>query len=291
MLPRAAERHQVRLWNQAANGEGMMSRVRAGLLVGLWLCGAGPIEAEELTGRQILDQVAERHEASHEFEAQTMTLVDKKGNQEVRTVRRYARKGEDGQFKYLFVFDSPPGVKGVALLTWQHADADDDQWLYLPAQGDQLKRIAKGSKKNYFMGTDFTFEDLVSEPRDKFAFTRLADETLDGTGCFVVDVVPADPGLIKESGYQKRTVWVRQDIFFIVRTDYLDKQGKLVKRQTAGELVNAAGPTWRATTAHMENLSNGHATHIRVEQRLLEESAAPEGHFQQRFLQSGQHLR
>lgn len=266
-----------------------MSRVGAGLLIG-WLVIAGTARAEELTGRQILDQVAERHEAPYEGEVQTMTLVDKKGNQEVREVRRSVRKGEDGQFKYLIIFDSPPGVKGVALLTWQHADADDDQWLYLPAQGDQLKRIAKGSKKNYFMGTDFTYEDLVSESRDKFTFTRLADEVLDGTACFVVDIAPATPELAKDSGYQKRTVWIRQDTFAILRTDYVDKQGKLLKRQTADELVNVSGPLWRAAMTRMENFSNGHATHVRVEKRFLEESAVPEDHFQQRFLQSGQHL-
>lgn len=266
-----------------------MSRVSAGLLVGLlWV--AGSIGAEELTGRQIADQAAERHEAPYELEMQQMALIDKKGHQEVREVRRHVRKGEDGQFKYLIVFDSPPGVKGVALLTWQHDEADDDQWLYLPAQGDQLKRIAKGSKKNYFMGTDFTYEDLVSESRDKFTFTRLADEALDGTACFVVDIAPATPELAKDSGYQKRTVWVRQDTFAIIRTDYFDKQGKLLKRQTADELANVSGLLWRAAISRMENFSNGHATHVRIEKRLLEESAVPEEHFQQRFLQSGQHL-
>lgn len=252
---------------------------------------AGLADAEEPTGRQILDEAASRHEAPYEFEAQTMTLVDKKGNQEVREVRRYSRKGEDGQYKYLVVFRSPPGVKGVALLTWQHKDADDDQWLYLPAQGEQVKRIAKGSKKNYFMGTDFTYEDLVSESRDKFTSTRLPDETVDGVDHFVVEVVPSDPELVKESGYQKRVMWVRKETYFVDRTDYYDKQGKLLKRQTAGELDNVSGQMWRAKTSKMENLGTNHATLVRVDQRLLEEAAVPEENFQQRFLLSGQHLR
>ncbi|MBI4597817.1 MAG: outer membrane lipoprotein-sorting protein [Candidatus Omnitrophica bacterium] len=266
-----------------------MKRALIGLTVMLAM--AAPLRAEELSGRQIIDQAIDRHEAPYDFEQQIMTLIDKKGNRELRDTRRYARKGADGQFKYLIVFDSPPGVKGVALLTWQHEAADDDQWLYLPAQGDQVKRIAKGSKKNYFMGTDFTYEDLVSESREKFTYARLPDETLEGATHYVVEITPADAAFAKESGYQKRVVWVRHDNFFVIRTDYYDKQGKLVKRQSAGNLESVGGDMWRAKTTNMENFSNGHATHVQVETRKLEEAAAPEELFQQRFLTSGQHMR
>ena len=42
-------------------------------------------------------------------------------------------------------------------------DREDDQWLYMPAYGQKLKRIAGGNKKGYFMGTDFSYEDLRPE--------------------------------------------------------------------------------------------------------------------------------
>lgn len=267
-----------------------MGHTMVGVLVGT-LVMAGSVAAQELTGRQIVDEVAARHEAPYDFEKQAMTLIDKKGNQEIRDTRRYARKGADEQFKYLIVFDSPPGVKGVALLTWQHADTDDDQWLYLPAQGDQVKRIAKGSKKNYFMGTDFTYEDLVSESRDKFTYTRLPDELLEGAASYVVEVTPADANLAKDSGYQKRIAWVRKDNFYATKTDYYDKQGKLLKRQTSSGLEHVGGNMWRAKTTKMDNLSNGHATLVQVDRRALEDSGVPEEVFQQRFLTSGQHMR
>ena len=259
------------------------------VLLGLLL--ASPAGAEELTGRQILDQTAQRHEASCSYEAQTMTLVDKKGNREVREMRNFSRKDQDGQFKYLVVFLNPPGVKGVALLTWQNKGAGDDQWLYLPAYGVKTKRVAKGSRKNYFMGTDFTFEDMVSEPLDKFSFERKPDETIDGTAHYVVEITPADPEVVKESGYKSRTVWVRQDNFFVTRTDYFDRQGKLLKRQTVSDLVNADGGRWRGNTSTMENFDAGHSTVVQTQSRAFEESAAPEEKFQQRYILSGQYLR
>ena len=251
----------------------------------------GPVCAEEMTGRQILDQVSQRQETPCSYETQTMTLVDKKGNQEVRQLRNFARKELEGQFKYLIVFLGPPGVKGVALLTWQNKGADDDQWLYLPAYGDKTKRVAKGSRKNYFMGTDFTFEDMVSESLDKFSFERKPDETLDGVAHYVVEITPSDPEVVKESGYKSRTVWVRQGNFFVTRTDYFDRQGKLLKRQTVGDLVNVDGSRWRGNTSKMENFDTGHSTVVRTQARAFEESAAPEENFQQRYILSGQYLR
>ena len=155
------------------------------LAIILSLSFTGISTADALTGRQIMDQVAERHEKDFEYEVQEMVLIDKKGNKEKRLLKRYQRKGEDENFKYLMVFHDPSGVRGVALLTWQNKEKDDDQFMYLPSMGKKMKRIAKGGKRNYFMGTDFTFEDLVTESRDKFTYKRLPDETKDGAEYFL----------------------------------------------------------------------------------------------------------
>lgn len=123
-----------------------------------------------LSGRDVLDEVSNRHDRPYELEVQEMTLVDKSGNEEKRDMHRYKREIDANESRYVSVFLAPSGVKGVSLLTWQHKDSADDQWLYLPAYGKKMKRIAKGGRKNYFMGTDYTFEDLVSEARDKFSY-------------------------------------------------------------------------------------------------------------------------
>jgi len=149
------------------------------------------VSAQELTGSQIMDEVSLRHDRPFEFEIQNMTLVDKGGEEEAREIRRYMRQDDDGTRRYLVVFHSPAGIKGVALLTWQNKDKDDDQFMYLPAQGKKMKRIAKGGQKNYFMGTDYAFEDLVSESREKFSYERLPDEIIDGVDSYLVRACPS----------------------------------------------------------------------------------------------------
>ena len=134
-----------------------------------FLQGLLPAAMAQETGREIMDKVADCMTVRLNLKSRTMTLEDlRSGGTEVREVRRYSRDDGDGEKKFLVAFHDPKGVRGVALLTWQHAAKEDDQFLYLPSQGKKMKRIAKGGKRNYFMGTDLTFEDLISESRDKF---------------------------------------------------------------------------------------------------------------------------
>lgn len=249
-----------------------------------------PAAAQELSGRQILDQAAERHERDFEREVQKMTLIDKSKTKKERELRRYARR-TDGNYRYLLVFHSPSGVKGSALLTWQNKNKADDQWLYLPAMGDKMKRIAEGGRKNYFMGTDYTYEDLVSESRDKFEYKRLPDETIEGVAYYVVESMAVEPTLKKETGYGSRKLWVRKDTFFIARTDYFDKRGKLIKRQTTDKLSAVDGTTWRAAFSRMENFQENHTTEIEVVGREMTEAVVKPDIFRERHVTSGQHIR
>ena len=245
--------------------------------------------ADELTGRQILDEVSDRHDRPYEQEDQVMTLVARDGSKEVRQVKRFKRDVDAGS-RSLLVFTDPAGVKGTALLTWEHDKADDDQWLYLPAIGD-MKRIAEGGMRNYFMGTDYTYEDLTSESRSKFQYDRQDDTTLGGQDCYVVIATATDAKLKKDTGYKTRTLWIRKDIFFIIRTDYFDRRGRPIKTQTHDKLQRIDGDMWRAEVAIMKNTRQKHITAIQTTGRSFEEKNVPDRNFTARFITSGMHVR
>ena len=133
------------------------------ILISYMLCIAAPAFSEELSGIDIMKEQKKRHEAAQEYENIKMVLIDSSGNKETRELKRYAKKDNSGLFKYLARFEGPADIRGTALLTWEQKDREDDQWLYMPAYGQKLKRIAGGNKKGYFMGTDFSYEDLRPE--------------------------------------------------------------------------------------------------------------------------------
>lgn len=252
----------------------------------------GNAQAAELTGRQIMDDAANRHESDHEVQTLRMVLIEADGPETERTIRQFSRKGEDGQYKYLLVFDAPAGVKGVALLTWQNKGGDDDQWSYLPAMGKTLKRIASGGRSNYFMGTDFAFEDLVGESRDDFRYDRQPDETIGTQAVHVIDAVPV--GETVTSGYERRRLFVAKDTLLTVRIDYFERRtAKLIKRLTVEEAEQIPGKPqmWRPRKTLMDNFKVGHKTRMDVQERDFGEASVPTDLFEHRYILSGRHTR
>lgn len=265
-------------------------RFKAMIAVGSMML-VGLVHANELTGRQIMDEASARHDRDIEFEVQKMTLKSADGTvEEVRDMRRYVRK-EDGAFKYLMVFDEPAGVAGVALLTWENPADSDDQFLYLPSMGKKLKRIADGGKRNYFMGTDFTYEDLVSESRDKFAYERLEDTEFDGKPAYQVEAVVTDAKLKRATGYKSRTLTVLKDSFFIVQTDYFDRSGRPLKVLKALEYGPVEGDMWRASKQELNNSKEKHITEVDVVSRDFSEASVESSVFRKRHITSGRHMR
>lgn len=246
--------------------------------------------AQEQTGRQILDESHKRHTQNYEVESQKMTIYANDAVTETRELRRLTRKMAEGETRYLMNFIAPRGVKGVALLTWSFDKRDDDQWLYMPGDG-RTKRIAKGGRRTAFMGTDFTYEDLVTESRDKFKYDRLPDESINGVPHFVVEAGAIDPDLVKETGYKSRRLYLIKSNYFIARIDYTDRRGELFKRQTMSDITNVQGTAWRANTARMENLRDKTATVITVLSRNFAESNVPERMFLERFLTAQEHMK
>jgi len=240
-----------------------------------------------LSGRAILDQVSERHDQAYEFEVQDMILVDRAGNKEQREMHRYKRELDAGNSRSVSVFLAPSGIKGVSLLTWKHADSADDQWMYLPAYGRKMKRIAKGGRKNYFMGTDYTFEDLATEERDKFSYQRLADEQRDKVPLFVIKALPIDATLQKESGYAFRKLWVTQDTFMVMQVDFFDRRERLIKRQLNSEAVQINDILWRHNRTEMNHFQHKHQTITVIRSRRFDSDSVPEKAFKERAIING----
>ena len=248
------------------------------------------VQADSLTGRQIMDESSARHDRDFEYEVQKMTLRTKDTVEEIRDMRRYVRK-EDGAFKYLMAFDKPAGVSGVALLTWENPKGADDQFLYLPSMGKKLKRIAEGGKRNYFMGTDFTYEDLVSESKDKFAYERLDDTNFNGNPAYQVKATATDKHIIKTSGYASRILTILKDSYFIVETEYFDRRNRSIKKLTSIEYGPVEGEMWRASKQVMENFKEKHFTDVDVVSRSFDDKDVPSKVFGQRYVKTGKHMR
>lgn len=241
----------------------------------------------EPTGREIMQEQKNRHEVDSEYTESVMILSDSRDNRERRLLKEYNKDFEDGQNRSLMVFLDPADIRGTALLTWDHENAPSDQWLYLPAQG-RMQRIADSSKKSYFMGTDFTYEDLEPEELDNFVYEVLRNEEVDGHACWVIEAVPASEEQKRISGYSKRHLWIRHDNYVTVRIDFFDRRERVMKTQVAHDLENIRGDLWRARTTLMDNFSREHKTVIGVQNRRINQEIE-DSVFTERFILRGFH--
>ena len=264
-----------------------MKRTVATLLAVLFLVPVCAL-AEELTGKQIIEEQRKRHSVKSDIATTVMLLADKKGHKKKRLIRRYGKEFNDGLKRGLIVFMEPKDVAGTALLTWELPGGNSKQWVYLPGH-KKMQRIATQSKKSYFMGTDFTYEDLQPDAIENYNYTLKSSDTLDGNPCYVVEILPATKEKQRESAYTKRVVWVRKDIFYALKLEFYGRRDRLIKTQTNHELVNLEGDVWMAKKALMHNNKTGHRTVMGIKSRQIN-VAIDDSVFTDRFILSGRHL-
>lgn len=162
--------------------------------------------ANAQTGREIAQRVKDRPDGDTRYAEMQLTLVKKNGNQRERKMVSWAMdEGKDT--KKIMFFTYPGDVKGTGFLTWDYDETgkDDDKWLYLPAMKKTRRISGASSKIDYFMGTDFTYDDMGGRNVDEDTHTLLREEMRDGHLCWVVESIPVDTREI----YSRKVSWIR----------------------------------------------------------------------------------
>lgn len=264
----------------------MNSRTLAFVLLVVFVVGVGFVAySDELTGRQILEREEEQHKGEDEYNKMTMKLINNRGQERNRKVEYYRKTDGNDNDMVLMRFLEPADVKGVGLLTIEHTDRDDDQWLYLPALR-KVRRISAADQTDNFMGTDFTYEDIRSEKLDKHDYTVIRTEAIDERECYLIEAVPSTEKQRNESGYSRREIWVRKDIFIKVQTKYYDKKGEFFKIGVSKDIVEVAPNIYRPNFMEMQNLKTGHTTQLTFDEREIN-SGLPDRLFTERELRRG----
>lgn len=242
----------------------------------------------EPAAREIMERQQDRHALENEESTIVVLLVDAKGNQQKRTLKRWSKELEDGLYRTLIVFREPEDIAGTALLTWQLEGGGNKQWLHLPGQ-ETLRRIAGQGRKSYFMGTDFTFEDLQPDAMEDYRYVLKGSEEVDGEPCHVIEITPASREKERGSAYGRRVAWIRKDILYPLKVEFYDRRGRLIKTQTNHELTPLTGEAWAARKALMTHHQTGHKTLMGLKS-CVTDRPVEDDLFTERFLLTGKHL-
>jgi len=185
-----------------------------------------------------------------------MVLRNRQGLTSEREIRIRTLEVAGEGTRSLCIFDTPADVKGTILLTHTHKQADDDQWLLLPAL-NRIRRIAAQNKSGSFMGSEFSYEDIATQELEKHTHRWLRDEAYDGNDCYVIERVPVDRA---NSGYWRQLAWLDKEHYRTWKVDYYDRKNELLKTLTFKGYEKHLDRFWRPRQMEMVNHQTGKST-------------------------------
>ncbi len=229
---------------------------------------------DEASGLKIMQEVHKRHQKfAFVYEEQSMVMIDRNGDRDTRKLKRYSRVEDDGTVKFLLLFDSPAEIKGVALLASRDESGQTTKYVYLPALGEQLIESVSSGLDGNFLGTDFSIENIIGEVLDDYIYIRRPDKKINYVEYFVVDVYRMEEGLAENMLPADKQALRRHSIsknnFYITKTEYFDKQGKVYKKQSHHDLRVVDGDMWRADMILMEDSKEQHQSLIKIDRRIF----------------------
>ena len=222
-----------------------MGRCKRAIVGCCAVAGSLVLTASQLCGaesaRELLDQVRQLNQTTRHWNDRvqrlSLTIVDHRGGTRERTIQVYMKRYPGDASRSVLLFNAPPEVRGIGFLQWIEPHQPDRQWLYLP-ELKRVRQITGSSKRESFVGTDFSYEDLsimaeVTDWTEEDArATRLADEAVDGQGCAVLELVPTDADV----AYGKIRLWLGREDLVVHKYQFDDRSGGVAKTLLASDI-------------------------------------------------------
>jgi outer membrane lipoprotein-sorting protein len=234
--------------------------------------------------REIMRRMIKQASADDEVVDITMKLIDAKGRVRQRTATLYTKKKSAEDDMRLIHFHTPADMAKSGVLTIEHSDRDADQWMYLPAYHTS-RRIASTNRSDTYMGTDFAYEDITDPKVEQYQYRILGRERLRDIPCTVIEAIPVDAKLKKESGYSKTIYWVDPEKEVALKIEYYDRSGNLFKRLTNSDLERF-GNYYRWQRTEMHDVKRDHRTVVELSNRKINQGLSDQ-YFSVRYLERG----
>lgn len=213
-------------------------------------------------------ELMERNAAVTRFSTSTATaefvLETKDGGKRVRKASMASKLQANGTDTMRLVkFETPADIRGTSTLLIERSAHDDDMWVYLPAM-KRVRRLVASSKKDSFIGTDFSYGDVMGYKVSDWKHTLIAEQSRDGVPHYVIESVPRDDTVRTNTGYAKRVTWIRKDNLATSFVEVEDVGRRPYKRFIFSDIqaMDAANGKWQPMKAVGINLQSGHSTTI-----------------------------
>ena len=210
-------------------------------------------------GRSIMERSREVSKLDGMEAVSTLRIYDAKGRERVRQTSMASRLYDNGATeKRIIRFLSPAEVKGTGMLIYDYDEKNDDMWIYMPALR-KTRRIISNEKSKSFMGSEFSNADMAAPSLEDFHYRVTGSDAVDGTECWMVEVLPVNEEIMDEVGYERQLAWIGKKDFVFRKAEYYDADDELIKQMLSTDVkqIEPSGKKYLATRMEMTNMQNG----------------------------------
>jgi outer membrane lipoprotein-sorting protein len=209
---------------------------------------------DDMTALEVVEAAYNRPTGDDMTADLEMILINRQGDRRIREIKQYGKDFGDVE-KTIMFFLTPADVRNTSFMNWSYTDGrDDDQWIYLPAL-KRVRRISGDSKSDYFMGSDFTYDDLGDRHPQDDEHTILRKEEIEGVESYVIESIPKD----KDYMYSRTVTWIAKDKWIALKREFYDDRGEYLKTLHVKKYDEIQG-YWTVLHSEMENEQRQHRT-------------------------------
>ncbi len=216
-----------------------------------------------------------------------MRLYDRQGRARERALSISSlRASGNSDDKTLIRFTYPNDIRGTSFLVWEHADADDERFLFLPALG-RVRRIAGQEKQESFVGSDLSYEDIGGNDVADYTYAFVSESAVwtapDGAKlpAWALESRARDAG----AQYPRSVALVLKDRFILVHADIFNRRDERTKTIDVTRLERVDG-IWTAMDLVVANARDKTRTELRTTSLHYNVGLKP-GDFDRRQLEQG----
>jgi len=176
--------------------------------------------SEEITGYQLAKMIDDKAQPQSTKSEISMNLINLKKNRE--KIKEIISISKDDGDKMLLFFKKPKRDKGVGFLKIESGDGDKIS-LFIPKL-KKIRRISSSNQSDSFMGSDLSFEDMLSRDLDDFSYNLIDSED---DSIYLLESISKD----KDSEYSRHLSWVTKNGLLIIKEYSFDRENQLLKEK------------------------------------------------------------
>jgi hypothetical protein len=217
----------------------------------------------------------------------TMRLYDRQNRVRTRSLIVTGLRGNAARGDRVLVrFTAPADIKDTGFLVWEHASAEDERFLYLPALG-RVRRIAGSETQESFVGSDLTYEDVGGRDFEDYTYAFAAgDSSWTAPGGTRHEVWRLESRAVaRDAAYPRVVSIVRKDNLVVVAAQIFNRRGEEEKTFAVRRLERVDG-IWTAMDVVMNNQIQRTRTEMAVASAAYNTGLTEEA-FTRRALENG----